>query len=119
LYGVPGSGKTSLIHAMAGELGLDIYVVSLSASWMSDNTLSTLMGRVPSRCIVLLEDLDAAFTHSVESRGEKKKKDKEKKAGPKTRREREKLGDQNSLSLGGLLNALDGVAAAEGRILFA
>ena len=25
------SGKTSLIHSVAGELGLDIYVVSLSA----------------------------------------------------------------------------------------
>lgn len=25
------SGKTSLIHSLAGELGLDIYVVSLSA----------------------------------------------------------------------------------------
>jgi hypothetical protein len=24
------SGKTSLIHSLAGELGLDIYVVSLS-----------------------------------------------------------------------------------------
>lgn len=33
LFGVPGSGKTSLIHAIAGELSLDIYVVSLSASW--------------------------------------------------------------------------------------
>jgi hypothetical protein len=27
----PQSGKTSLIHSLAGELGLDIYVVSLSS----------------------------------------------------------------------------------------
>jgi chaperone BCS1 len=38
LHGVPGSGKTSLIHSLAGELGLDIYVVSLSSKGMSDNT---------------------------------------------------------------------------------
>ena len=56
---MPGSGKSSLIHAIAGELMLDIYVVSLSSSWISDSTLTTLMGRVPARCIVLLEDLDA------------------------------------------------------------
>jgi hypothetical protein len=27
--------------------------------------LTTLMGHVPSRCIVLLKDIDAAFTRSV------------------------------------------------------
>jgi len=62
------SGKTSLIHSLAGELGLDIYVVSLSSKGygdnhtlnsvtlltspyrsMSDNTLTTLMGHVPTR----------------------------------------------------------------------
>lgn len=66
------SGKTSLIHSLAGELGLDIYVVSLSSkgyvilltdSWlvegadttlcrMSDNTLASLMGNVPSRYVI-------------------------------------------------------------------
>src|SRR6267154_2940693 len=65
LHGVPGSGKSSLIHATAGELMLDIYVVSLSSSWISDSTLTTLMGRVPARCVLLLEDLDAAFTRST------------------------------------------------------
>ncbi|KAF8989792.1 hypothetical protein BDQ17DRAFT_1393236 [Cyathus striatus] len=134
LHGVPGSGKSSLIHALAGELLLDIYVVSLSASWISDSTLTTLMGRVPARCVVLLEDLDAAFTRSV-SRDNKEDKDGEKKDGEqgdagannggvssglgRRRRRGDQLSDVNTLSLSGLLNALDGVAAAEGRLLFA
>ncbi|KAH8108653.1 P-loop containing nucleoside triphosphate hydrolase protein [Phellopilus nigrolimitatus] len=121
LHGVPGSGKTSLIHSMAGELGLDIYVVSLSSKGMSDNTLATLMGQVPSRCILLLEDLDAAFTRSV-SRDEKAtgtptstssttESTKSSSSSSAT--------DGSTLSLSGLLNGLDGVAAAEGRLLFA
>lgn len=125
---------------------LDIYVVSLSASWMNDSTLTTLMGRVPARCIVLLEDLDAAFTRSTSrdndstgappGTGEKKRRkkrdgcreegedsdsDSEDEHGNVVRRKKrdDRLSDVNTLSLSGLLNALDGVAASEGRILFA
>lgn len=115
LHGVPGSGKTSLIHSLAGELGLDIYVVSLSAKGMSDNTLSSLMSNVPSRCILLLEDLDAAFTRGI-SRDEKS-------TGAPTVKDKDtaaaEANDGSTLSLSGLLNSLDGVAAAEGRLLFA
>ena len=39
LWGVPGSGKTSIIHGLAGELGLDIYIVSLAKSGLDDSTL--------------------------------------------------------------------------------
>ncbi|KAH6915674.1 P-loop containing nucleoside triphosphate hydrolase protein [Coprinopsis sp. MPI-PUGE-AT-0042] len=116
LHGVPGSGKTSLIHSLAGELGLDIYVVSLSSKGMSDNILTTLMSHVPSRCILLLEDLDAAFTKGISrdatSTG----------APPATTaatKEAAEASDGSTLSLSGLLNSLDGVAAAEGRLLFA
>ncbi|PPQ68394.1 hypothetical protein CVT25_007932 [Psilocybe cyanescens] len=117
LHGVPGSGKTSLIHSLAGELGLDIYVVSLSSKGMSDNTLTTLMGNVPSRCILLLEDLDAAFTRSVS-------RDATSTGAPtaatsKEAKEAAETTDGSTLSLSGLLNSLDGVAAAEGRLLFA
>jgi len=134
LHGVPGSGKSSLIHAIAGELALDIYVVSLSSSWINDATLTALMGRVPARCIVLLEDLDAAFTRSTNRDGGST-------GAPTTDKKDESSGNNNSnnnnndsnnngnsnakqeeintLSLSGLLNALDGVAASEGRILFA
>ncbi|KAF8957144.1 BCS1 N terminal-domain-containing protein [Flammula alnicola] len=104
LHGVPGSGKTSLIHSLAGELGLDIYVVSLSSKG----------------CILLLEDLDAAFTRSV-SRDEKST------GAPTAATSKEaatETTDGSTLSLSGLLNSLDGVAAAEGadllsRLLFA
>ncbi len=130
LYGVPGSGKSSLIHAIAGELMLDIYVVSLSSSWINDSTLTTLMGRVPTRCIVLLEDLDAAFTRNTSrdanSTGNPEGKSEEKATEQTTNtsssrrtRQKEQLSDVNTLTLSGLLNALDGVAASEGRLLFA
>jgi mitochondrial chaperone BCS1 len=140
LHGVPGSGKSSLIHAIAGELMLDIYTLSLSSSWISDSTLTTLMSRVPARCIVLLEDLDAAFTRSVtRDQGSNGTPDSRNGnggdnfggddvvSGPQPapsslsrhRRYREQMSDVNTLSLSGLLNALDGVAASEGRILFA
>ncbi|KAJ3965442.1 hypothetical protein EV361DRAFT_938987 [Lentinula raphanica] len=115
LHGVPGSGKTSLIHSLAGELGLDIYVVSLSSKGMSDNTLTTLMGNVPSRCILLLEDLDAAFTRSVSRDSSSTGAPKEATASTSV----PEASDGSTLSLSGLLNSLDGVAAAEGRLLFA
>ncbi|KAJ3934134.1 MAG: P-loop containing nucleoside triphosphate hydrolase protein [Lentinula lateritia] len=115
LHGVPGSGKTSLIHSLAGELGLDIYVVSLSSKGMSDNTLTTLMGNVPSRCILLLEDLDAAFTRSVSRDSTSTGTPKEATASTGAT----ETTDGSTLSLSGLLNSLDGVAAAEGRLLFA
>lgn len=146
MHGVPGSGKSSLIHAIAGELGLDIYVVSLSSSWISDSVLVSLMGRVPKGCILLLEDLDAAFTRSVNrqensdgnsgnnnnnNNGQGQQEGPEPApanngaSGSSRRRYGRRghtddhLSELNTLSLSGLLNALDGVAAAEGRILFA
>ena len=114
-YGAPGSGKTSIIHSLAGELGLDVYIVSLSRSGLDDNALQELIADLPEKCIALMEDIDAAFHHSISRAAENPEKklitgDK----GPES-----SSNDTPKISLSGLLNALDGVGAQEGRLLFA
>ncbi|KAL5242746.1 hypothetical protein ACI65C_010156 [Semiaphis heraclei] len=97
LYGPPGCGKTSLIMALAGDIEYNLCVLSLNDSKMSDDQLVQLMGEVPSKSFVLLEDIDAMFANR----------------GGKTVVE-----GSTKVTLSGLLNALDGVVSSEGRILF-
>ena len=54
-----------LVHSLAGELGLDIYVISLSKRGLDDSTLNTLISRLPSKAMALIEDIDAAFYHGL------------------------------------------------------
>ncbi|KAF9410530.1 hypothetical protein BGZ94_001621 [Podila epigama] len=93
LYGSPGTGKTSFIHALAGELGLNIYVINLSSKTISDDTLSELVSDTPARCLLLIEDVDAAFV------------------------QRESKDAASGITFSGLLNSVDGVSAQEGRML--
>ncbi|KAI9800524.1 MAG: hypothetical protein M1825_004072 [Sarcosagium campestre] len=99
LHGVPGSGKTSFIQALAGHLDYNISLLNLSERGLTDDRLNHLLTSVPPRTIVLLEDVDAAFgnrrlqTDSDGYRGA-------------------------NVTFSGLLNALDGVASAEERIVF-
>ena len=108
-YGAPGTGKTSIIHSLAGELGLDVFIVSLSRSNLDDNMLQQLISELPEKCIALMEDIDAAFHHSLNRDSEQSEK--------KTIGYNKEEGSKVTLS--GLLNALDGVGAQEGRLLFA
>ncbi|KAI0629345.1 P-loop containing nucleoside triphosphate hydrolase protein [Trametes polyzona] len=120
LYGAPGSGKTSLIHSIAGELNLDVYILSLTRLGLDDTSLSSTIADLPTECIVLVEDIDAAFHQGVKRdiADPEKEQDGEKQDGG-----RGPSGDSPAsvgrVTLSGLLNALDGIAAQEGRILFA
>ena len=61
------------------------------------------------RCILLLEDLDAAFTRGIS-------RDSTSTGAPTVpTKAAAETNDGSTLSLSGLLNSLDGVAAAEGR----
>ncbi|KAG8950019.1 hypothetical protein FRC04_008098 [Tulasnella sp. 424] len=114
LHGAPGSGKTSLIHAVAGALGLDIYVISLSRKGLDDASLNELICDLPARSIALMEDIDAAFTHGVSRDGVDGVDESDGGSAPSM-----ESSSGTGVTLSGLLGAIDGVAAQEGRILFA
>lgn len=99
LYGPPGTGKSSFIQALAGELDYDIAILNLSERGLTDDRLNHLLTIVPNRTLVLLEDVDAAFSN---------------------RREQSDADGYRgaNVTFSGLLNALDGVASAEERIIF-
>ena len=87
--------------ALAGELEYSICVLSLSDRGLSDDRLNYLLSTAPQQSIVLLEDVDAAFVSREDS--------------PQMKSAYEGL---SRVTFSGLLNALDGVASAEARILF-
>lgn len=109
LHGAPGSGKTSLIHAVAGALGLDIYVISLSRKGLDDASLNELICDLPARSIALMEDIDAAFTHGVSRDGVDGVDESDGGSAPTM-----ESSSGTGVTLSGLLGAIDGVAAQEG-----
>ena len=99
LHGPPGSGKSSFVQALAGELDYNIAMLNLSERGLTDDRLNHLLSIIPRRSLVLLEDADAAFTNR------------------RTQTDSDGYKGAN-VTFSGLLNALDGVASAEERLLF-
>ncbi|EGG22086.1 mitochondrial chaperone BCS1 [Cavenderia fasciculata] len=121
LYGPPGTGKSSFITALAGELKLSICILNLAGKNVSDSTLNQLLSSAPQRSIILLEDIDSAIDtnpHQLEEQQDAngnvvyqyQYNSKYNYTAPAS--------NSSQLTFSGLLNALDGVAASEGRILF-
>lgn len=105
LYGPPGTGKTSLSVALAGIFGLSIYCVSLCETGLTDSHLTTLFDQLPERCIVLLEDVDTA--------GLRRDSDQSTETAPLATANGKLIMGKSLVSLGGLLNVIDGAASQE------
>ncbi|ESP02843.1 hypothetical protein LOTGIDRAFT_185574, partial [Lottia gigantea] len=101
LHGPPGCGKSSYIMALAGALDYSICVLNLSERGLSDDRLNYLLTVAPEQSIILLEDIDAAFVSRDLAQ-----------ENPTAYQ------GMGRLTFSGLLNALDGVASAEARIVF-
>lgn len=126
LHGPPGTGKTSLCFAAAGILGLKLYLLDLNSTALDEEALLSLFSELPRRCIILLEDIDSAGitkTRTAAAASTSTSDNPANDAAPKDgaaaadstgTKENTKKG---GVTLSGLLNVIDGVAASEGRIL--
>lgn len=93
LHGQPGTGKTSIVKALAADLGLDLWYAPLG-DLNKDTSLLNLVSEVKPRSVLLLEDVDVF--HAA----------------------REREDSTGKASMAALLNALDGVATPHGMITF-
>ena len=108
LYGPPRTGKSSLSSSIASYFGLNIYILSLST--INEANLKSLFDKLPSRCIILLEDIDA-----VSSNRDTEFEDSRQIMTGSPSRMSKSVGGKVSLSY--LLNVIDGIASQDGRIL--
>ena len=81
-HGLPGSGKSSLIFALASACDRNLAVLEFNAN-MTDKQLKQAIHKVPRHCFLVLEDVDCLF----EKRTQK----------------------QAGVTFSGLLNSLDGM----------
>jgi chaperone BCS1 len=94
LTGPPGTGKTSLIFALASELDLDINIISFGPS-VDDFTFMSGISRMNEKSILILEDVDSLFVNRSNSENNK-----------------------SMVSFSCILNTLDGVGRKNKQITF-
>ncbi|ORY96667.1 P-loop containing nucleoside triphosphate hydrolase protein [Syncephalastrum racemosum] len=90
LFGPPGTGKTSIIQALACKLNMDLALVSL-LEISNDSCFAELMENAPEKTIIVMEDLDHYSSSDPAKR---------------------------NVSMPGLLNALDGIQGQKGSMIF-
>jgi SpoVK/Ycf46/Vps4 family AAA+-type ATPase len=111
----PGCGKTSFVTALAGEFGLHVCVLNLGEGNLSDHSLNTALHAAPENSIILIEDIDSALPSRNETSigntttGTDANAKGAASVGPRLR--------THSVTFSGILNAVDGIASQESRII--
>ena len=116
LHGPPGTGKSSMIAAMANYMNYDVYDLELTA--VKENTeLRKLLIETSSKSIIVIEDIDCSLDLTGQRKKKKKEKEEddegEKKKNPVKKAEEEEK-KESKVTLSGLLNFIDGIWSACG-----
>ncbi|KIV80297.1 hypothetical protein PV11_07810 [Exophiala sideris] len=133
-HGPPGVGKTSFALALASKFNLDVYNLTLLDHNLTDSDLISLLNQLPGRSLLLLEDIDTAGLNRKGKSTTSRRRNRRMRGpgGPmgavastkKDDADAIELSDEEAdsattsrVTLSGLLNAIDGVAAPEGHVL--
>ena len=105
LYGSPGTGKSSLIKAIASYTSHDIYYLPVSNLMKLDDCMDTL----PEQSIMVIEDIDCEKVLHNRSGNEDESN--------YTRTTKQSSDIGSFVNFSDVLNVIDGVCSAHGRIL--
>ena len=94
LYGLPGTGKTSLIFSLASHYNMNVAIFSFVPS-IDDTIFMKCINSISNNCILVLEDIDGVFID--------RQKD---------------YNNKSMISFSGVLNTLDGMGRKHKLITF-
>jgi chaperone BCS1 len=98
ISGEPGTGKSTLVNVLASKFHRSVYILNLG-SIVSDDSLYAAMAQIPEGVIIALEDVDCVGLDVKRTKEQKQTK-----------------GKDAGVTIGGLLNCLDGMVTPDGVI---
>jgi chaperone BCS1 len=114
LFGPPGTGKSTMISAIANFMNYDVYDLELTIV-KDNNELKRLLIETSSKSIIVIEDIDCSLELTGQRKKKKEKDNDENGDKPDPVKEAEKEDKKESkVTLSGLLNFIDGIWSACG-----
>lgn len=101
-HGIPGTGKSSFIQALASHYKRCICYLQPAQNGMDDENIRTAILNVPEKAIIVIEDITYFFGIQKFIGGECIESDKK--------------GNSTNVTVSGLLNALDGITSCNGQL---
>lgn len=102
LHGLPGTGKSSFIVALASLFNKPIYMVNVNS--ISDEDFQRQLSNVGEDCFIVIEDIDVSEATAARNAENDPEEGKAIKKSP--------------LSMSTLLNTLDGIVSLNGNVIF-